>query len=153
MLIVDIPENSRDSFYTGEVHVTTKDKICMPSHALRHGVEVASILRGIYSTDGINLDKPILFLYTDGGPDHRITNISVKLSLISLFIALDLDLLVAVRTAPSQSYVNPAERVCFNLFISAKVSIYKLTTGPRQSISGPEKGTNYKKEESVEGCS
>jgi hypothetical protein len=33
----------------------------------------------------------------------------------------------------------------FNLFISAKVSIYKLTTGPRQSISGPEKGTNYQK--------
>jgi hypothetical protein len=33
----------------------------------------------------------------------------------------------------------------FNLFISAKVSIYKLTTGPMQSISGPEKGTNYKK--------
>ena len=35
--------------------------------------------------------KPIMFMYTDGGPDHRLTYLSVQLSLISLFLKLDLD--------------------------------------------------------------
>ena len=41
-------------------------------------------------------------IYTDGGPDHLSTYMSVKLSMIALFIELDLDALVALRTAPKQ---------------------------------------------------
>ena len=55
--------------------------------------------------------KPILFLYSDGGPDHRLTYYSVKLSLICLFLKLDLDYLCAARTAPYHSWRNPVERV------------------------------------------
>ena len=51
---------------------------------------------------------PILFVYTDGGPDHRTTFWSVKLAHIATFIALDLDMLIAARTAPSRSFCNPA---------------------------------------------
>ena len=47
---------------------------------------------------------------TDGGGDHRCTFLSVQLSWILLLYALDLDMLVACRTAPGHSYVNPAER-------------------------------------------
>jgi hypothetical protein len=47
---------------------------------------------------------------TDGGPDHRVTFETVKLSLVQLFIQLDLDMLVALRTAPNHSWMNPAER-------------------------------------------
>ncbi len=36
---------------------------------------------------------------------------SVKLSMIALFIELDLDALVALRTAPSNSWANPVERI------------------------------------------
>ena len=36
---------------------------------------------------------------------------SVQLSLIALFLKLDLDLLVAGRTAPSHSWANPVERI------------------------------------------
>lgn len=36
---------------------------------------------------------------------------SVKLSMIALFIELDLDELVALRTAPSNSWANPVERI------------------------------------------
>lgn len=50
-------------------------------------------------------------LYTDGGPDHRVTYHSVKLSLIVLFKRLNLELLVAGRTAPGHSWINPAERI------------------------------------------
>ena len=51
-----------------------------------------------------------MFLYTEGGPDHRLTYLSVQLSLISLFLKLDLDLLCACRTAPFHSWRNPVER-------------------------------------------
>ena len=47
---------------------------------------------------------------TDGGPDHRVTFETVKLSLVQLFIQLDLDMLIALRTAPNHSWMNPAER-------------------------------------------
>ena len=50
-------------------------------------------------------------LYTDGGPDHRCTYARVQLSYICLFLALDLDYLVAVRTPPQHSWKNPVERI------------------------------------------
>ena len=50
-------------------------------------------------------------IYSDGGPDHRVTYVSVQLALISLFFALDLDLLIALRTAPHNSWANPVERI------------------------------------------
>ena len=59
----------------------------------------------------VNFNAPILFLYTDGGPDHRLTYVSVQLSLICLFLQLDLDYLCAGRTAPFHSWRNPVERI------------------------------------------
>ena len=53
------------------------------------------------------LPKPIL----DGGPDHRLTYVSVQLSLVCLFLKLDLDYLCACRMAPYHSWRNPVERV------------------------------------------
>ena len=50
-----------------------------------------------------------MFLYTDGGPDHRLTYLSVQLSLISLFLKLDLALLCACRSALFHSWRNPVE--------------------------------------------
>ena len=52
-----------------------------------------------------------MFIYSDGGPDHRLTYLSVQLSLIALFLNLDLDILIAGRTAPSHSWANPVERI------------------------------------------
>ena len=59
----------------------------------------------------VSFSKSILFLYSDGGPDHRLTYVSVKLSLICLFLKLDLDYLCAGRTAPYHSWRNPVERI------------------------------------------
>ncbi|CAB4374500.1 unnamed protein product [Rhizophagus irregularis] len=50
-------------------------------------------------------------LYTDGGPDHRTTYGSVQVSLLCLFIRDNFDMLIAMRTAPAQSWTNPAERI------------------------------------------
>ena len=110
-----IPENPADSFYDGEVFITTKDKIFQASSASRHAAETVHILQTHFSSDGVNLDQPILFQYSDGGPYHRTTYISVQLAAIALFMVLDLDMYIAGRTAPSQSYANPAERIMSSL--------------------------------------
>ena len=53
---------------------------------------------------------PLLLLHVDGGPNHRLTYISVQVSLVALFRSLNLDYLLATRTAPYHSYTNPVER-------------------------------------------
>ena len=110
-LQVDIPDEPRGSFYHGDVHITVKDKVFEASSPHRHAAETVKIVRNFSSDDSINCSKPILVRYTDGGPDHRTTYSSVQLCAILEFVALDLDMFVAVRTAPNQSYNNPAERV------------------------------------------
>ena len=104
-LLVDIPEELAGSWYTGQVHVLFKDGTFEPSSPARHSTELARIL------EERAVDHPVLFLYSDGGPDHRLTYASVKLALISLFRRLDLDYVCAARTAPFHSFRNPAERV------------------------------------------
>ena len=54
--------------------------------------------------------KSILLMYSDGNPDHRSTYMLVQLSLIVLFINLDLAMLTC-RTAPINSRNNPVERI------------------------------------------
>ncbi|WAR22044.1 hypothetical protein MAR_016018 [Mya arenaria] len=112
VFVTDIPEDPKDSFFSGNMHVRTKDKVFSPSSPLRHGAELIKLLRHTnnYSEDEANLSVPILCLYTDGGPDHRVTYETVKLSLALLFMQLDLDMIIALRTAPSHSWTNPAER-------------------------------------------
>ena len=52
---------------------------------------------------------PFLMLYTDGGPDHRNTFLRVQLTMIAMFVILNLDYLVAIRTPPGHSWKNPVE--------------------------------------------
>ena len=91
---VDIPDDISGSWYSGKVHISLKEGTFEPSSPIRHASELFSLIK----TDVQS--KPVLFLYTDGGPDHRLTYVSVQLSLISLFLQLDLDYLCAARTAP-----------------------------------------------------
>ena len=102
-LEVDIPEEVSDSWYRGQVHIGLKEGVFEPSSPQRHVTELKSCLSVA--------NKPILFVYTDGGPDHRLTYLSVKLSLVSIFLEFDLDFLCACRTAPCHSWRNPVERV------------------------------------------
>ncbi|XP_053395894.1 uncharacterized protein LOC123545597 [Mercenaria mercenaria] len=110
-LLVDIPEHFRDTFYHGDVHITLKEKVLQPSSPIRHATETTKITREVCSDDDVNCNKPVLLRYTDGGPDHRTTYQSVQMAAIEEFISLDLDMFIACRTAPNQSYNNPAERI------------------------------------------
>ena len=87
------------------MHVGLKDGALEPSSPTRHMAELLPLV------EAVAVSKPVLFLYSDGGPDHRLTYISVQLSLISLFLQLDLDYLCAARTAPLHSWRNPVERM------------------------------------------
>ena len=102
-LQVEIPDNISKSFYRGQVTVEVQDAVFQPSSPMRH----AASLRPLLQED----PKPILILFTDGGPDHRLTYESVKVSLIALFKATNLDMIIAGRCAPGQSWMNPVERV------------------------------------------
>ncbi|KAK6186795.1 hypothetical protein SNE40_006067 [Patella caerulea] len=104
VLLIDIPTDIGGSFYNGTLFVGVKDQIFQTSTPFRHATELINLLQ---TTGNVN---PILGIYSDGGPDHRITYLSVQASLIALFITLNLDMLVAARTAPLQSFRNPVER-------------------------------------------
>ena len=104
--VIDIPDTIEGSWYTGRPLVAFKDAVFEASSPQRHTAELHSLLVAN------NLHYyPILFLYSDGGSDHRLTYLSVQLSLISLFLTLDLDFLCACRTAPYHSWRNPVERL------------------------------------------
>ena len=109
-LVTNIPESPQDSFFGGKVFVTLKDKVFEPSSPFRHAAEILRILRANFSEDNVDLSKPILAIKTDGGPDHRVTFYTVQAALVVVFMQLDLDMLIAIRTAPNHSWCNPAER-------------------------------------------
>lgn len=101
-LEVDIPESVDGSWYQGKVFIGFKNEASSP---IRHATELYSSLLGRIGS------KSMLYLYTDGGLDHRLTYASVQLALIALFQNLNLDILVAGRTAPHNSWRNPIERM------------------------------------------
>jgi hypothetical protein len=87
-----------------QVSVSIKDAIYEPSSPFRHSAELNKWL--ITKMAG----RSVLFLYADGGPDHRLSFVSVQLSLLALLISLEIDMLIAGQTAPSHSWANPVER-------------------------------------------
>ena len=106
ILVNDIPERVDKSWYRGKVCVGIKISATDPSTALQNGTEVASAL--IEKFDTKEAVPPVLIFYTDGGPEHRTTYLSVKICLQKY---LDLDRVLAVHTAPGHSYRNPAEKI------------------------------------------
>ena len=103
---IDIPDSIVGSWYSRKALVAFKDAVFEPSSPQRHSAELYEVV-----CNHDLLSDPVLFLYSDGGPDHRLTYLSVQLSLISLFLTLDLDYLCACRTAPYHSCRNPVERL------------------------------------------
>ena len=104
VLQTEIPEEFSGLWYDGQVMVMLKGAF-EPSSPARHSTEMATIINQEVP------HHPILLIYSDGGPDHRLTNLSVKLALIGLYLKLDLDYLCAARTAPYHSYHNPVEQI------------------------------------------
>ena len=108
ILNVAIPENQDDSFYTGQVTVLLKDSVFEASNSFRSILEMEMTARQNLTWNNRN----ILIVYTDGGPERMVTYESVKIPLCVLFRRNpNLDIVIALRTAPGQSYVNYVERI------------------------------------------
>ena len=103
--LVDIPDTIESSFYRGQVYVGIKENCFEPSSPIRHMTELTNIMATREQR------KEILCLYTDGGPDHRLTYLSVQIALIALFLHEARDMVIAVRTPPYNSWKDPAERI------------------------------------------
>ncbi len=91
--------------YVGTVHVFLKDSILQASSPTRHTTELGRLIKKMFP------NVVAVVMYSDGGPDHNYKHTSVRLGLLALFLELDLDTVVVMRTAPTQSWGNPEERV------------------------------------------
>ena len=109
ILVSDIPERIDESWYRGKACVGIKISATGSSIALWNATEVVNVL--IEKFDTKEAVPPVLIPYTDGGPEHRTTYLSVKIAMICSQKYLDLDQFLAVRTAPGHSYRNPAEKI------------------------------------------
>lgn len=98
------PTDLSGEWYSGQPTVIFKDAIFQNSYAFRHAAE---LIKHLTLAD---LSRPLMFIGTDGGPDHNVTSILVMLRYVALFLEQDLDFLCAVRTPPNLSVLNPAER-------------------------------------------
>jgi len=64
-LLVDIPANISDSWYSGQVNVCLKESAFQPSSPFRHACELYKIL------EQANFDKPMLCIYTARTPPYH----------------------------------------------------------------------------------
>ena len=80
-----------------------------PSSALKNAREVGDV--SIVKYGSVEQIPPALIMYTDGGPEHRTTFLSVKITIIALQEFLNLDHILVARTAPGHSHRNPTEKI------------------------------------------
>ena len=93
--------------------------------------ETCHLIQTHYSEDGSTSRKPVLVIVSDGGPNHRVTYGSAKVSGLALFHALDLDMLICLRTCPYQSWQNIAERIMSTLNLALQnVSLARSRMDP-----------------------
>lgn len=102
----NVPSEPGGSWYSGKVKVVVQDSVFQKSNAYRNAA--ATVRLAQEDPSGL---KPIHVKYSDGGTEHRSLLVKVQLSLIAIFKMLELDMLIACRTAPGQSWQNPVERV------------------------------------------
>ena len=143
-----MPKIETDSFYSGQAVVTNKDKVTQPSNAFRHATEVTSLIKSLHSPT-----QPIVALISDGGPDHHVTFSSIQVAALTVFCALDLGMLVCVRTCPYQLWQNVAERVMSTLNLALQnVSLARNAMPERFEQLVKNKNSQTAVREAIENC-
>ena len=126
------PENLAGDWYKGKVSVGIKDGVFQKSCPWRHAEE----LQRQYE----KYQTPLLMLLTDGGPDRMLKRATVMAAHISLFLKLDLDMLIVARTVPYLSFRNPCERVMSVLNLG--LQNVSLTREDNETLEEELKGCN-----------
>ena len=109
-LITDIPDDPTDSFYRGQVYGVVADQVWKPSSASRHSAHYFKMLEDSLQAVGGMARLSINFIFTDGGPDHNLTFLTVQLALICLHLATGADATITGRPAAHNSWVIVASR-------------------------------------------
>ena len=74
-LFIDIPHSMDVLLYHGKVCIGLKDSVFEGSSPKRHGAKLSSLLFQLnYSVN------PVMFVYSDSGPDHHVNFLSVQLT-------------------------------------------------------------------------
>ncbi|XP_073720261.1 uncharacterized protein [Misgurnus anguillicaudatus] len=102
----NVPSQPEGSWYSGKVKIVVQDSVFQKSTAYRNAAATVRLAQ-----EDPSGWKPIHVKYSDGGTEHRTLLVKVQLSLIAIFKMLKLDMLIACRAAPGQSWQNPVERV------------------------------------------
>jgi hypothetical protein len=119
------PTDVDGSFRHGHIIVAIKDKATQVSSSMRHAVEFSAKVRLLVARDdelrkqhASSDDVPEgtsmpygMVLRADGGSDRNPKNLSVQLSMLFLFMDLDVDFLILEITAADVSHVNEVEGV------------------------------------------
>jgi len=135
--IIDIPEAIGGSWYDGQVYIGLKDAVYELSSPLGHLTELYSIL---VTRIG---ERKTLFIYTDGGADHRLTYVSNQLALITLFLNLNLDFICAGRTCPYHSWRNPVEHIMSTINLGCQCVGLMREEGPAQFEAAIKNANNF----------
>jgi len=115
-LLMNKPEDPKDSFYIGgesgteKILVTFRDSVFQASDVFDHMAQLCESVKHEVDVSSLYFDPVKLSIQADGGPDRNLSFLRTKLALLAAFKTLDLDILIATRCAPGQSYLNVAER-------------------------------------------
>lgn len=102
----NVPSQPEGSWYSGKVKIVVQDSVFQKSTAYRNAAATVRLAQ-----EDPSGWKPIHVKYSDSGTEHRTLLVKVQLSLITIFKMLELDMLIACRAAPGQSWQNPVKRV------------------------------------------
>ena len=83
VLLHHIPADLQDSWYRGMPNIFLKLQATEPSTAVRNAKEITDIIIDYYGGKK-ELVLPILGIYTDEGPEHRLNFLSVQIAYIAL---------------------------------------------------------------------
>ena len=102
-----IPSQYDEKWCQGQVEIVIHDAILQSSNPFQN----AALMLRTYRDAEADIAPPYLFKFSDGGSEHRNLYIKVQLSYIAIFKLLNLDMFIAARCAPGQSWINPVERI------------------------------------------
>jgi len=141
-----IPTHIDSSWVTGDVKVTINDSVFRPSNGFQHFAQLAlqiincacieagqNSLVSLRAYKSLAADSKILImsfipsivlLSTDGGGDHKNTNLQNQAAQLSFLLLLDLHCFICNRNAPDGSWVNSVERVMSLLNLGLQHTAY-----------------------------
>ena len=108
-----------ESFNRGQVFVGLKDALLEPSNPLCHTTELGKILCQE------NISSTVLLLYTDGGPDHNLTFLSVRLALLALYSVSPKNKYSIQKYISTLSFGYPKKHCCTGITLLTKEIITK----------------------------